>query len=66
MNNEHQLINLAGLARLLGIGRTTVYDWLHSEQLPTAAKVINGRRYWTRQQVEAFLAQGQHADRGRQ
>ena len=49
------LINLTTLARLLGVGRTTVYDWLHSEQLPPAAKLINGRRYWTQTQVEEFL-----------
>lgn len=64
MSNS-QLINLTRLARMLGIGRTTLYDWLHSEQLPPAAKVINKRRYWTRQQIEAFLAQGQQAERGR-
>jgi len=51
-------------AWLLGIGRTTLYEWLHSEQLPPAAKIINSRRYWTRQQIEAFLAQGQQAGGG--
>ncbi len=49
------LNNLSGLARLLGVGRTTVYEWLYAEQLPPAAKVINGRRYWTRKQIETFL-----------
>ena len=60
-----ELISLTKLARRLGIGRTTLYDWLRSEQLPPAAKIINSRRYWTRSQVEAFLAQGQQAERRR-
>lgn len=59
-----ELINLTGLARMLGVGRTTLYEWLHSEQLPPAARIINSRRYWTRQQVEAFLQQGQPERRG--
>ncbi len=62
--SDRQLINLSRLAKLLGIGRTTLYEWLHSEQLPPAAKIINSRRYWTRQQIEAFL-QDQQAERGR-
>ena len=62
--SDRQLINLSRLAKLLGIGRTTAYQWLHSEQLPPAAKIITGRRYWTRQQIEAFL-QDQQAERGR-
>ena len=49
------LLNITGLARFLGVGRTTVYEWLYSEQLPPAAKIINRRRYWTRQQIETFL-----------
>jgi predicted DNA-binding transcriptional regulator AlpA len=49
------LFNITNLARLLGIGRTTVYEWLYSEQLPPAAKIINKRRYWTREQIETFL-----------
>ncbi|MFH1613850.1 MAG: helix-turn-helix domain-containing protein [Planctomycetota bacterium] len=49
------LVNITSLARLLGIGRTTAYEWLYSEQLPPAAKVINRRRYWTKSQVETFL-----------
>jgi len=54
MNNP-QLISLTALARLLGIGRTTLYEWLYAEQLPPAAKIINGRRYWLRSQIETFL-----------
>jgi predicted DNA-binding transcriptional regulator AlpA len=54
MNNP-QLISLTTLARLLGIGRTTVYEWLYAEQLPPAAKIINKRRYWTSKQIETFL-----------
>ena len=49
------LISLTGLARLLGKGRTTVYEWLYSEQLPPAAKIIRGRRYWTASQINEFL-----------
>ncbi len=49
------LINLSTLCRLLGCSRQTCYAWLHSEQLPSAAKVILGRRYWLRSQVETFL-----------
>lgn len=49
------LINITSLARILGVGRTTIYDWLYSEQLPPAAKVINKRRYWTKTQIETFL-----------
>lgn len=60
-----ELLSLTKLAKTLGIGRTTLYEWLHSEQLPPAAKIINSRRYWTRQQVEDFLQQGQQAGRGR-
>ena len=55
---EPALVNITGLARLLGIGRTTAYEWLYSEQLPPAAKIINKRRYWTRQQIETFLEKG--------
>ena len=54
MNNP-ALINLTTLAKILGIGRTTAYDWLHSEQLPPAAKIINKRRYWTSSQIDNFL-----------
>ena len=54
MNNP-QLISLTALARLLGISRTTLYEWLYSEQLPAAAKIINKRRYWLRSQIETFL-----------
>ena len=49
------IMNITTLARLLGIGRTTAYEWLYSEQLPPAAKVINNRRYWTAEQIENFL-----------
>ena len=52
---ESALLNLTGLARLLGVGRTTIYEWLYAEQLPPAAKIINKRRYWTLQQIEHFL-----------
>ncbi len=61
--SDNQLINLSRLSKILGVGRTTTYQWLHSEALPKAAKVINGRRYWTRNQIEAFL-QGQPGQRG--
>ncbi|OPZ94627.1 MAG: Helix-turn-helix domain protein [Planctomycetes bacterium ADurb.Bin412] len=60
-----ELISLSRLSKILGVGRTTVYVWLNSDQLPKAAKTINGRRYWTRQQIEAFLTQGQPDGRGR-
>lgn len=49
------LLNVTSLAKYLGVGRTTVYEWLHSEQLPPAIKIINKRRYWTKQQIENFL-----------
>lgn len=52
---ESALINITSLARLLGIGRTTAYEWLYSEQLPPAAKIINKRRYWTAEQIGNFL-----------
>jgi predicted DNA-binding transcriptional regulator AlpA len=52
---EPAIYNLTSLARVLGVGRTTLYDWLHSEQWPKAAKIINKRRYWTRRQIEDFL-----------
>lgn len=56
-NQSHEAIlyNITTLARLLGVGRTTAYEWLYAEQLPKAAKIINGRRYWTKQQIEIFL-----------
>ena len=53
--NSPALINLTTLARLLGVGRTTIYEWLQAEQLPPAAKIINGRRYWLNSQIEIFL-----------
>ncbi len=52
---EPALYNVTDLARFLGVGRTALYDWIHSEQLPPAAKIINRRRYWTKQQIEIFL-----------
>ena len=55
---EPALYNITGLARMLGIGRTTAYEWLYSEQLPAAAKIINKRRYWTKKQIENFLEKG--------
>ena len=54
------ILNITSLARFLGVGRTTLYDWLHSEQLPPAAKIINGRRYWTAKQIEQFLGENSH------
>lgn len=54
------LLNISALSRYLGVGRTTLYDWLHSEQLPPAAKIINKRRYWTKQQIEKFLGENSH------
>jgi len=60
MVSDRQLISLTGLARLLGKGRTTIYEWLYSEQLPPAAKIINGRRYWTVKQIDNFLNSGQN------
>jgi predicted DNA-binding transcriptional regulator AlpA len=52
---RNMLLNVTSLARLLGVGRTTVYEWLYAEQLPPAAKIINKRRYWTAGQIENFL-----------
>ncbi len=49
------LISVTGLAKLLGISRTALYEWLYTEQIPPPAKIINKRRYWTRQQIESFL-----------
>ncbi len=49
-----QLISLTDFARLLGKGRTTIYEWLYSEQLPPAAKIINRRRYWTAEKINDF------------
>ena len=49
------LMNITTLSKYLGIGRTCCYDWLHTQQLPPAAKIINGRRYWTIHQIEQFL-----------
>jgi predicted DNA-binding transcriptional regulator AlpA len=57
---NRQLISLTGLARLLSKGRTTIYEWLYSEQLPPAAKIINGRRCWTAEQINDFLNSGQN------
>jgi predicted DNA-binding transcriptional regulator AlpA len=57
---DRQLISLTELARLLGKGRTTIYEWLYSEQLPPAAKIIKGRRYWTVEQIDDFLNSGQN------
>ena len=55
LNIEPALLNISTLARYLGVGRTALYDWLHSEQLPPAAKIINRRRYWTKMQIDKFL-----------
>jgi predicted DNA-binding transcriptional regulator AlpA len=54
------ILNITGLARYLGVGRTTVYEWLYAEQLPPAAKIINKRRYWTAEQIENFLGENSH------
>lgn len=54
------LYSISSLSRYLGVGRTTVYEWLYSEQLPPAAKIINKRRYWTKQQIENFLGANLH------
>ena len=52
---EPAIHSVSSLARFWGVGRTTIYQWLYSEQLAPAAKIINKRRYWTSQQVENFL-----------
>lgn len=62
MTNKHPhnipaVYNVTSLSRYLGVGRTTIYEWLHSEQLPQPAKVINKRRYWTKQQIQNFLGE---------
>jgi predicted DNA-binding transcriptional regulator AlpA len=49
------LLSLSRLSRLLGFSRQTCYSLLHSEQLPKAVKTINGRRYWTQEQINNFL-----------
>ena len=54
-NTLPALMNLSSLCRYLGISRETAYQWLACEQLPSAAKIINTRRYWTAAQVENFL-----------
>jgi predicted DNA-binding transcriptional regulator AlpA len=51
------LLSVSALARFLGIGRTTLYEWLYSEQLPPPVKIINNRRYWTAKQIEHFLGE---------
>ena len=53
--NSPRLMNLTNLAHLLGVSRETCYQWLYSEQLPAATKIINKRRYWTADQIETFL-----------
>jgi predicted DNA-binding transcriptional regulator AlpA len=58
--HDKLLISLTELAHLFGKGRTTIYEWLYSEQLPPAAKIINGRRYWTVKQIDDFLNSGQN------
>lgn len=58
--NQPAVLNITGLARYLGVGLTTVYEWIYSEQLPPAAKIINKRRYWTKQQIENFLGENSH------
>lgn len=50
-----RLLNISSLASQLDIDRSTVYEWLHSEQLPKPAKIINRRRYWTEGQIDEFL-----------
>ena len=55
MSNSPALMNITKLAAYLGVGRTTIYDWLHSEQLPKPVKIINRRRYWSTQQIHEFL-----------
>ena len=51
---------VSSLARFLGVGHTTIYEWLYSEQLPPVGKIINKRRYWTAAQIEDFLNRGIH------
>ena len=57
---ESAIHSVSSLARFLGVGRTTIYEWLYSEQLPPAGKIINKRRYWTAAQIEDFLNRGTH------
>jgi predicted DNA-binding transcriptional regulator AlpA len=61
--NEPELLNLTKLCKVLGIGRTTIYEWLYNEQLPKHAKFINGRRYWTKTQIEQFLSGGNKSNK---
>lgn len=64
MNNA-QLINITALSKLLGIDRSTVYQWLNSEELPRPAKLIHRRRYWTAEQINIFLNNKGDGDVGR-
>lgn len=69
MNNSiDTLIPAVALRRTLGIGHTTLHRWLTGEYdkrtgkyTPPVAdfpkpRVINSRRYWSRAEIERFMA----------
>lgn len=51
------LINANELGKLLGLGRTKVYEMKKSGQLPCPVK-IGGSVRWRREEVEAWVAAG--------
>jgi excisionase family DNA binding protein len=49
-----KILHIAEAARYLGIGRSTLYDWITAGQFPIA-RCINGRWYVTRAEIDRWL-----------
>lgn len=54
---ECALLDAAGVGRVLGVGRTTVYELHANERLPAPVQVGRGRR-WVAAEIGAWLLHG--------
>lgn len=56
---QQQLISTADLAKIISYKSQTIRKWLCQDRLPEGLprpKQINGRHYWSRNEVAEFIA----------
>ncbi len=53
---EPLLVCQKAAARMLGVTSVTLWRWRRAKIFPSAAREINGRPYWHRNQIEKFAA----------
>lgn len=55
-NKQEVRYSVTGLARELGVDRTTIYNWRNKGYI-TPKKTISGRPYYTQEDVQKILGQ---------